>query len=71
MSENPQRPRSIVWFILPTLFSIIGGVIAYFVLKNDDPSKAKNCLWLGIILSAFYLAYYVFFGFLIDTYEFT
>jgi hypothetical protein len=46
------RKRSSLWFLLPILFNIIGGVIAYFIIKDDDPSKAKNCLWLGIILSA-------------------
>lgn len=37
---------------MPIFFNIIGGVIAYFVLRDDDPRKAKNCLWLGIILTA-------------------
>ena len=27
---------------------LIGGIIAYFVLRHDDPRKAKNCLYLGI-----------------------
>ena len=27
-------------------------MIAYFVIKDDDPKKAKNCLYLGIILTA-------------------
>ncbi len=35
---------------LPILFGIIGGVIAYFVIKQDDPIKAKNCLKLGLVL---------------------
>jgi len=46
------RKRSSLWFLLPIFFNIIGGIIAYFIIKDDDPSKAKNCLWLGIILSA-------------------
>jgi len=45
-----EHRRSGLWFILPIFFGIIGGLIAYFVIKQDDPSKAKNCLWLGIIL---------------------
>ena len=49
MSEN--KNRSGLWYILPIFIGIIGGVIAYFVIKDDDPSKAKNCLWLGIILT--------------------
>lgn len=31
---------------------LIGGIIAYFVLRNDEPNKAKNCLYLGITLGA-------------------
>ncbi len=46
------RVRSRWWYLLPIFFNIIGGVIAYFILRNDDPKKAKNCLWLGIVLVA-------------------
>ena len=49
--ESGNR-RSGWWYLLPIFFNIIGGVIAYFVLRDDDPRKAKNCLWLGIILTA-------------------
>ncbi len=53
------RKRSSFWFLLPIFFNIIGGVIAYFIIKDDDPSKAKNCLWLGIILSAISIAIFL------------
>lgn len=46
------RRRSAWWFLLPILFNVIGGIIAYFVIKEDDPKRAKNCLLLGIILTA-------------------
>jgi heme/copper-type cytochrome/quinol oxidase subunit 2 len=46
------RGRSSFWFLLPIIFNIIGGIIAYFVIKEDDPKKAKNCLYLGLILAA-------------------
>ncbi len=36
---------------MPILFNVIGGVIAYFVIKEDDPKKARDCLLLGIILT--------------------
>ncbi|MEO9277252.1 MAG: hypothetical protein ABI340_05695 [Nitrososphaera sp.] len=45
------KRRSSFWFLLPIFFNVIGGVIAYFVIKEDDPGKAKNCLYLGIILA--------------------
>ena len=46
------RTRSSLWFLLPVVFNILGGIIAYFVIKEDDPKKAKNCLYLGLILAA-------------------
>ena len=52
-SEEPfKKGRSGAWYLLPIFLTIIGGVIAYFVIKEDDPKKAKNCLYLGIILTA-------------------
>lgn len=44
--------RSSLWFLLPIVFNVVGGIIAYFVIKEDDPKKAKNCLYLGLILAA-------------------
>lgn len=54
MSENVDRyrKRSAFWFLLPIFFTILGGIIAYFVIRSDDPSRAKDCLLLGFILFA-------------------
>ena len=53
------RKRSNLWFLLPIFFNVIGGVIAYFIIKDDDPRKAKNCLWLCIILTAISFAIFM------------
>ena len=45
-----EKKRSNWWFLLPILLGLIGGVIAFFVLKRDNPRKAKNCLYIGIML---------------------
>ena len=50
--EAPTKRRSRLWYLLPIFLHIIGGLIAYFVLKGSDHVIAKNSLWLGIILSA-------------------
>lgn len=71
MSEEPNRQRSRIWYILPICLSIVGGFIAYFAIRQDDPSKAKNCLWLGIILFVSYVAYYVVFSLMIEMFEFS
>ena len=52
----PEKTRSNFWFLLPIFLGLIGGLIAFFVLRQDDPKKAKNCLYLGIILAIIGLA---------------
>ncbi len=44
------KNRSGLWYLLPILFGIIGGVISWFVIKDNDPKKAKNCIYLGLVL---------------------
>jgi hypothetical protein len=53
------KRRSSWWFLLPILFNVIGGIIAYFIIKEDDPKKAKDCLLLGAILTAIGIAIFV------------
>lgn len=50
MSTSETRVRSNWWYLLPILFSILGGLISYFAIRHDDPKKAKNCLIVGIVL---------------------
>ena len=45
----PEKPRSNAWFLLPIFFGMIGGIIAFFILRRDDPRKARNCLYVGIV----------------------
>lgn len=51
--------RSRWWFMLPIVMQFIGGIIAYYALRQDDPAKARNCLLLGIALSAVWFAVFV------------
>ncbi|MDE1766174.1 MAG: hypothetical protein KGI27_07865 [Thaumarchaeota archaeon] len=46
------RRRSSLWFLLPVAFNVLGGIVAYFVIRDDDPKKARSCLLLGILLAA-------------------
>ncbi|QLH02941.1 hypothetical protein C5F47_04940 [Nitrosopumilus cobalaminigenes] len=46
--SRPEKQRSNVWFLLPIFFGVIGGIIAFFIIRQDDPRKARNCLYLGI-----------------------
>jgi len=51
LSENTIRKRSPLWYELPILFSIFGGLISYFAIRKDDPIKAKRCIIVGIVFS--------------------
>jgi uncharacterized membrane protein len=58
----PERERSNWWYLLPIFLGIIGGIIAYFAIRNDDLAKAKNCLFLGLILGSIAIILEVFFA---------
>ena len=45
------QQRSPFWYLLPIFLGIIGGIIVYFALKNNDKQKAKRALVIGIIFS--------------------
>ena len=47
----PEKIRSRAWYLVPIFFGLIGGIIAYFAIRRDDPQKAKKCLYIGIILT--------------------
>ena len=50
-TANTPHTRSPFWYLLPIFFGIIGGIIAYVILKNSDQQKAKRALVLGILIS--------------------
>ena len=51
MSGGPTKRKSRWWYLVPIFLQIIGGIIAYLILKDDDRKLAKNCFWLGILLT--------------------
>jgi len=51
--------RSYLWYILPLILGLLGGVIAYFVLRKSDPSKAKISLLMGFGIT---IAYFIVLG---------
>ena len=44
---------------MPIFVGIIGGIIAYFSLRYDDPRLAKFCIQLGILLTVIQLVVYL------------
>ena len=50
------KQRSNWWYLLPVFFSIIGGIIGYFIIKKDDPVKAKRLIYVGLVIVAVSIA---------------
>lgn len=50
VASTSKRPSK-AWYLLPIFLSIIGGLIMYFVLRNEDRKMARNGLILGVILT--------------------
>ena len=53
---------SILWYLVPLFFGIIGGIVAYIGVKDDDKEMATNLLIFGIIwtLILFAISFYIF-----------
>ncbi|KER05306.1 hypothetical protein AAA799E16_02057, partial [Marine Group I thaumarchaeote SCGC AAA799-E16] len=53
LTEPSMKKKSNAWYLLPVFLGIIGGIIAYLVLRKSDSGKAKKCLVFGIGVSVF------------------
>ena len=52
MSENPVAKKpSAAWYLMPIFLGLIGGLIMYFVLKDENRDMAKKGIILGFILT--------------------
>jgi len=52
LTPAPGRQRSWAWFLLPVFIDIVGGALAYWALRHDSPRLARDCLYVGITLTA-------------------
>jgi hypothetical protein len=46
--ESYERP-STIWYLVAFLFGLIGGLIAYVAVKDQDRSMADTCIAIGIV----------------------
>ena len=60
MRKKPSR----LWYLVPILFGIIGGLIGYVVVKDEDRNMAKKLLIVGLIMTFLFVAIPFIFGFI-------
>ena len=44
-----SKPAGRIWYLLPLLGGLFGGIIAWAIIKNRNPKRARNILILGIV----------------------
>jgi|SRR2546427_8806779 len=47
----PKKDPTEWWYIAPIFFGFIGGLIMYFIVKEDNKKMANEGLVIGIVLS--------------------
>ncbi len=47
---SAHNPVSNWWYLLPILFSIVGGLVAWYRFRKTDPRKARNMIIVGLSL---------------------
>jgi hypothetical protein len=64
-TPEPQNPASTdyaksrptrLWYLFPFFFALLGGVIAYFAIRNDDREMAEGMLIFGTLMFLFDVA---------------
>ena len=53
MSE--QKEKSFLWVLIPIFLGVIGGIIAYFAVKYDDPRTANQYIVVGLIFQVIWI----------------
>lgn len=49
LRRNDEPLFSKIWYLLPIVLNLLGGLIAYFSLKKQDSDGAKNMLIIGLV----------------------
>ena len=51
-SSEPEKP-TVLWYLVPFFFGIIGGLVGYVDTKDRDKDMANNLLVFGVVWSLF------------------
>jgi len=57
-NSQPTKRTSKAWYLVPIFFGIIGGLVMFLVLRDENKIMAKKGLILGIIMSVVGIAIY-------------
>lgn len=55
---SPPRKAGRIWYLLPLLFGLLGGIIAWAVIRKRNSKRARNILILGVIAGILQYGWY-------------
>ncbi len=58
-AAGTEKPTSPAWWLLPVLMGWLGGVIAWLMIRDQNPGRARAMLVVGIAASVVWFAIYV------------
>ena len=50
---------SLWWYLVPLLFALLGGVLAYLALKDEDRDMATSLFWWGVLATFAYVLFWL------------
>jgi amino acid transporter len=63
-SKTPSK----IWYLLPFFLNAIGGIIAYFILKDKDRKFAEKMLKIGLVMVPVWLVIVLLLPYLVYNY---
>lgn len=49
---NMEKEGDVIWYLLPILFGILGGLISFFMVRTEYPKLANRCVAVGLVSTA-------------------
>jgi len=56
----PKRPTGAL-YLLPIFMGLLGGVLMYIAVKDQDQGMANSGMWVGVILTFFQVVAFLFY----------
>jgi hypothetical protein len=71
MDESSKvKPTPLLWLV-PVFMGLLGGILMYIAVKDEDQEKANNAILVGLLSSIAMIFVYVIFvmGFMMSSYR--
>jgi len=63
-AEQPKNRPTRAWYLAPILFSLLGGIVGFIVVRKKDKQLANRLLIVGIVVFVLVMVGYLYVGLL-------